>query len=80
MRTMDVASKYMEQLLTTLEGLPEKDVPIVIRFIEFLKWSERQQWADFDRWAMELARRKGFSHLTEENVAQIVHECRGEAP
>lgn len=77
---MAVASKYVEQLLRTLEELPERDVPIVIRFIEFLKWSERQRWADFDRWAMELAKEKGFSHLTEEDVAQIVHEYRGEAP
>ena len=77
---MGVASKPAEQLLTTLEGLPEKDVPIVIRFIEFLKWSERQRWAEFDRWAMELAREKGFGHLTEEETAQIVHEYRRETP
>jgi hypothetical protein len=75
-----VASKPAEQLLTTLEGLPEKDVPIVIHFIEFLKWSERQRWADFDRWAMELAQEKGFSQLTEDKVAQIVHEYRKETP
>lgn len=77
---MGVASKAAEQLLTTLEGLPEKDVPIVIHFIEFLKWSERQRWTDFDRWAMELAREKGFGHLTEEEIAQIVHEYRRETP
>jgi hypothetical protein len=31
---------------------------------------------EFDEWAMNLAKEKGFSHLTEEDVAQIVCDFR----
>ena len=31
---------------------------------------------DFDAWALDLARRKGFDRLTEDDVAEIVHLYR----
>ena len=32
---------------------------------------------EFDEWATNLAKEKGFHHLTEEDVARIVSDFRG---
>jgi len=36
-----------------------------------------ERWIEFDEWAMNLAKEKGFAHLTEQEVAEIVGDLRG---
>lgn len=40
--------------------------------------SKEKKWIEFDEWAINLAREKGFNHLTEEDVAEIVKAYRRE--
>ncbi len=52
----------------SLERLQE-----VLDFIEFLEQKEKgRKWMEFDEWAMNLAKEKGFYHLTEDDIANIV--------
>jgi hypothetical protein len=72
---------YVEQLLDAVRDLPETRVLQVLDFARFLKWQDETQAREiieFEAWAENLAREKGFAHLSEEDVAYIVHEVRGE--
>jgi hypothetical protein len=72
---------YAEQLLDVIEELPSDKILEVLDFARFLKWQdlvEARKMIEFDAWAENLAKEKGFAYLTEEDVAQIVHECRRE--
>ncbi|HID86662.1 MAG TPA: DUF2281 domain-containing protein [Anaerolineae bacterium] len=76
-----MAAQYMQDLLKAVEDLPEERVLEVLDFAEFLKWRElarERGTTEFEAWAENLAREKGFAHLTEEDVAQIVHELRSQ--
>ena len=69
----------VEQLLEVIGRLPEEKVPQVLDFARFLWWQEvmqREGATPFEVWAEGLAQEKGFAHLTEEDVARIVHESR----
>ena len=72
---------YVEQLLDAVKDLPETRVLQVLDFAGFLKWQDEAQTREiieFEAWAENLAKEKGFAHLSEEDVAYIVHEVRGE--
>jgi len=72
---------YAEQLLDVIEELPGEKVVEVLDFAKFLRWQdlvEGRETIEFDAWAENLAKEKGFAYLTEEDVAQIVHEFRRE--
>jgi cell fate (sporulation/competence/biofilm development) regulator YlbF (YheA/YmcA/DUF963 family) len=72
---------YAEQLLDAVKDLPETRVLQVLEFARFLKWQDEAQAREiieFEAWAENLAKEKGFAHLSEEDVAYIVHEVRGE--
>jgi len=72
-------ARDVEQLLEVIDRLPEEKVPQVLDFARFLWWQgivQREEATPFEVWAEELAQRKGFVHLTEEDVARIVHEAR----
>jgi len=72
---------YAEQLLDVIEELPGEKVLEVLDFAKFLRWQdivEAREIIELDAWAENLAKEKGFTYLTEEEVAQIVHECRRE--
>jgi hypothetical protein len=72
---------HVEQLLDAVRDLPETRVLQVLDFARFLKWQDEAQAREiieFEAWAENLAREKGFAHLSEEDVAYIVHEVRGE--
>jgi hypothetical protein len=46
--------------------------------LEFLETREKaKEWLEFDEWAINLAREKGFANLTEGDVARIVSDFRG---
>lgn len=70
--------KREEQLiLEKVRRFPPERLQEVLDFIEFLEQRERQRgWIEFDEWAMNLAKEKGFYHLTEEDIARIVKEHR----
>jgi hypothetical protein len=72
---------HVEQLLDVIEELPGEKVLEVLDFAKFLRWQdlvEAREIIEFDAWAGNLAKEKGFAHLSEEDVAQIVHEFRRE--
>ena len=74
-------TQEQEQLiLDRVRKLSPERLREVLDFIEFLQQREWQQhWVGFDEWAMNLAKERGFQHLTEENVAQIVKVHRRRA-
>jgi len=62
-----------EIILEKLRSLPSERLDEVLNFVEFLeRRTKNQRWIAFDAWAVNMAKDKGFSHLTEEDVAQIV--------
>jgi hypothetical protein len=71
-------SNEQEQLiLEKVRRFPPERIQEVLDFIEFLEQRGRQKaWIEFDEWALNLAKEKGFQHLTEEDVAGIVKEHR----
>jgi len=76
---MVTKSRYAERIMKELEGLSEEGIAQIIQFIDFIKWREarkEREINEFDAWALNLAKEKGFDHLTEEDVARIVHEYR----
>jgi hypothetical protein len=61
------------QWVERLRTLDPEQRRIVLDFIESLK--ERmlmESWVEFDEWARNLAKQKGFDRLTDEDVAEIV--------
>jgi len=66
-----------ELVIEKLRSLPPELLSEVLDFIEFLEQrSKEKKWIEFDEWAMNLAREKGFNNLTEEDVAEIVKAHR----
>jgi hypothetical protein len=46
--------------------------------LEFLETREKAKgWLEFDEWAVNLAKEKGFVNLTEGDIARIVSDFRG---
>ncbi len=76
--TMSQAREVKEDLLLErLRRLPPEKKQTVLDLIEFLESRERaRSWLEFDEWALDLAKRKGFAHLTEQDVARIVGDFR----
>jgi hypothetical protein len=63
--------------MESLETLSEKDLQFIARIVRALGANEPADGlTEFDRWAMELAKRNKFDQLTEEQVANLVHEYR----
>jgi len=68
-----------ELVIEKLRSLPPELLSEVLDFIEFLEQrSKEKKWIEFDEWAINLAREKGFNHLTEEDVAETVKAYRRE--
>jgi hypothetical protein len=69
-----------QQIVEKLQSLPPERIDEVIDFIEFIDGREKKkEGVAFDEWAMNLAKEKGFHHLTEEDIAEIVKQCRAGA-
>jgi len=48
-------------------------------FLDFLSsGGKAKEWLEFDEWALNLAKKKGFDRLTEDDVANIVSDLRSE--
>jgi len=70
-------SEKQQQILEKIQSFPPEKIEEVLDFIEFIEEREkRKAWIEFDEWAMNLAKEKGFYHLTEEDVAEIVRQHR----
>jgi len=70
-------SDKQQQILEKIQSFPPERLDEVLDFVEFIEQGEkRKPWIEFDEWAMDLAREKGFHHLTEEDVAEIVKQYR----
>ena len=72
-----------QAVVAKLKVLPSEKQQEVLDFIEFLahKGSSGQKAkaaVEFDEWAVNLAKEKGFAHLTEEDVAHIVRDFRSQ--
>lgn len=64
-------------ILEKLRKLSSERKQEVLDFLEFLELREKTKgWLEFDEWAINLAKEKGFDHLTEKDVAQIVIDLR----
>jgi hypothetical protein len=69
-----------QQIVEKLQSLPPERIDEVIDFIEFIDGLEKKkEGVAFDEWAMNLAKEKGFHHLTEEDIAEIVKQYRAGA-
>jgi hypothetical protein len=67
-----------EVILEKLRRLSAERKKEVLDFLEFLEYREgAMRRLEFDKWATNLAKEKGFHHLTEEDVAGIVSDFRG---
>ena len=61
--------KKQQQILEKIQSFPPEKIEEVLDFIEFTEEREkRKAWVEFDEWAMNLVREKGFYHLTEEEA------------
>jgi hypothetical protein len=68
-----------EIILERLKRLSSDRKQEILDFLEFLEAREKsKKWMEFDEWALNLAKEKGFAHLTEEDVARIVRDFRGD--
>jgi len=67
-----------EAILEKLRRLSLDKKREILDFLEFLETREKaKEWLEFDEWAINLAREKGFANLTEADVARIVSDFRG---
>jgi len=67
-----IVKRKEEVILEKLQRLSPERKNEVLDFLEFLELREGAvKWIEFDEWATNLAKEKGFHHLTEEDVASI---------
>jgi len=67
-----------EVILEKLRKLSSDKKREILDFLEFLEMREKaKEWLEFDEWAVNLAKKKGFPNLTEGDIAGIVNDFRG---
>lgn len=68
-----------ETVLEKFRSLPPERKKEVMDFLDFLSSGEKAKaWIEFDEWAFNLAKEKGFDYLTEDDVARLVSDLRSE--
>ena len=74
---MTTITKEKSKIKKDIDKLPAEIVKEIGDFIEFLKQKKRQKdWIEFDEWALNLAKEKGFSNLTEKDISDILSAYR----
>ncbi len=64
-------------VLEKFRGLTPDKKEELLDFLDFLASRDKaKKWLEFDAWALNLAKSKGFSKLTEDDVARIVSDFR----
>jgi len=77
MRSQEIEAKE-EFVIEKFRRLSQEKKEEVLDFLEFLESREKvKPWVEFDEWAINLAKQKGFYQLTDEDVACIVSDFRG---
>jgi hypothetical protein len=67
-----------EAMVEKFRRLSQEKKEEILDFLEFLESREKVRgWLEFDEWAINLAKQKGFYQLTDEDVARIVSDFRG---
>lgn len=77
---MAKATKRDEEIvLEKFRSLSAKRKQEVIDLLDLMASGERaENWLEFDEWALNLAKERGFNRLTEEDVARIMSDFRSE--
>ena len=75
---MEQAKELNEEIiLGKFRQLSPDERKEAIDFLDFLTYrGNARKWIEFDEWALDLAKDKGFSNLTEKDVARIVNDFR----
>jgi len=66
-----------EVLVEQLRSLPEESLPVVQRYMNLLHGGD-SEIDEFEQWAFSLPHKYGFGNLSEEDIAEIVHQARSE--
>lgn len=67
----------LQEVVQSLVTLSDSDLEFIARIVQVLGTQEnKEELTEFDRWALALAKRNKFDELSEEQVAQLVHEYR----
>jgi len=72
------AKKFDEEvILDKFRQLSPDERKEALDFLDFLACrGDARKWIEFDQWALNIAKEKGFSNLTEDDVARIVIDFR----
>jgi len=74
---MALITKNKSFIKKEIDKLPPQLIQEVLDFIRFLRQKEEAKtWIEFDEWALNLAKEKGFSNLSEKEIANIVESFR----
>jgi len=66
-----------EVIIEKFLRLSKEKKEAVLDFLEFLESREKvKKWFEFDEWAINLAKQKGFYQLIDDDVARIVSDFR----
>ena len=66
-----------EAIVEKFRRLSQEKKEEVLDFLEFLESREKvKTWLEFDEWAINLAKQKGFYQLTDDDIARIVSDFR----
>lgn len=66
-----------QELVESLKTLSESDLQFIARIVKVLgRPDPAETLGAFDEWAIAIAKRNKFEHLTEEQVAKIVQTFR----
>ena len=72
-------SDKQQRIMEKIQSFPPEKIDEILSFIEFIERRERSKsWIELDEWAMNLAKEKGFYHLTEKDVSDIVNQHRSQ--
>ena len=74
---VQVEKRDEQTFIKKFRGLSSEKRQQLLDFLEFLASREdAKKWLEFDEWALNLAKERGFGHLTEEDIARIVSDFR----
>ena len=70
-------SKDEEKIIQKFRSLSPEKKREAIGYLDLLSSGKKaKEWVEFDEWAFNLAKKKGFDRLTEKDVARIVSDYR----
>jgi hypothetical protein len=70
-------SEKQQEIVERVRSLSPEKIEEVLDFISLIEQREsKRAWIEFDEWALNLAKEKGFDRLTEEDVTEIVKQHR----